>query len=79
MAAADAATRARVAKAGGDGRAAAMSEQEREASARTAANAAHRPATLARRIVRAWPDLSAEERAEVIGILTTGLPLARRR
>lgn len=79
MQAADEATRSRVARSGGEGRAAAMTAGERAASAGAAGAAGHRPAALARRIVKAWSDLSDADRAEVIGILTTGLPLARRR
>lgn len=78
MQSADADTRARVARAGGAGRAAAMTAEQRSESARTAVRAAHRPAALARRIVKAWPDLDPEERAEVLGILTASLPLRRR-
>lgn len=79
MGSADPETRTRVGKAGGAGRAAALTAAERAASARAAARVANAPPALARRIVRAWPDLSAEDQAEVIGILTAGLPLARRR
>lgn len=77
MQVADAPTRARVASSGGVGRARALTTDERADSARIAALASHRPAALARRIVKAWPDLSDEERAEVLGILTTGLPVRK--
>jgi hypothetical protein len=69
MQSADDATRTRVARAGGDGRAAALTPAERSASAAQAGAAGHRPAALARRIVKAWPDLVAEERAEVLAVL----------
>lgn len=71
-------TRKAVTSAGGRGRAAAMTAQERAASARQAGRAGHSPAALARRIVKAWPDLTDTERAEVLGILTTGLPVRKR-
>lgn len=62
-------TRARVTSAGGHGRARALTPDQRTASASSAARAAHSPAALARRIVKAWPDLSPAERAEVRAIL----------
>jgi len=62
-------TRRRVTAAGGHGRAASLTAQERAASASTAAKAAHSPAALARRVARAWPELSRAERAEVRAIL----------
>lgn len=46
-----------------------MTPDERTESARTAANAAHRPAALARRIARAWPTLDRAGRKEVRDIL----------
>lgn len=71
-------TRKAVTTAGGYGRAAAMTAEERSASARQAGRAGHSPGALARRIVKAWPDLTDAERAEVLGILTIGLPLRKR-
>lgn len=62
-------TRRTVTSAGGRGRAAALTPTERTASARTAANAAHAPANLARRIAKRWPELTQAERAEVRAIL----------
>lgn len=61
--------RARVTSAGGHGRAVALTAEQRTEGARAAANAAHAPATLARRIVKAWPKLNRTERAEVREIL----------
>lgn len=55
-----------------------MTAEERSASARQAGRAGHSPGALARRIVKAWPDLTDAERAEVLGILTIGLPLRKR-
>jgi len=46
-----------------------MSAEERAASAALAARGAHTPLTLARRIAKAWPALSAPERAAVIEVL----------
>lgn len=66
---ADGETRERVARAGGQASAAAMTAERRADRARTAAAAAHQPAALARRIVKAWPELDKDERAEVISIL----------
>jgi len=60
------------ARAAGQARAASMTADERAESARNAANAAHRPAALARRIVKAWPALSRAERAELREILREG-------
>jgi hypothetical protein len=71
-------TRTRVAAAGGHGRAAALTGDQRSAISATGARAMHTPTALARRIVKYWPDLSDAERAEVIGILTAGLPLRTR-
>jgi hypothetical protein len=68
----DSETRQRVTSAGGRGRALALTPEERAESARTAANSAHRPANLARRIVKAWPSLSRAERAEVREVLRGG-------
>lgn len=65
----DGATRARVTRTGGQARAAALSPDERAASASAAGRAGHAPAALARRIVKAWPALAADERAEVRAIL----------
>lgn len=65
----DSDTRARVTAAGGRARAEALTPEARAASASKAARAAHSPAALARRIVKAWPDLSRAERAEVRDIL----------
>jgi len=62
-------TRRRVTAAGGHGRAASLTEEERTASASTAARAAHRPAALARRIAKAWRETDRAERAEVREIL----------
>jgi hypothetical protein len=59
---------------GGRGRAEALTPEERAESARTAARSAHAPATLARRIVKAWPELSRTERAEVREILAVLAP-----
>lgn len=74
----DPGTRARVTSSGGHARAAALTADARASVARTGGQAAHTPASLARRIVKAWPDLDDTERAEVLGILTTGLPLRKR-
>lgn len=74
MASADAATRSRVASSGGAARGAALSPDERTALARSAANAAHTPAAVARRLVRMYrglPDGDAR-RAEVLDILREG-------
>lgn len=65
----DRATRQAVTSAGGRARAAAMSADERAAVAAAGARAVNSPAGLARRIVKAWPSLSASERAEVRAIL----------
>lgn len=62
-------TRQAVTAAGGRGRAAALSPDERAAIAAAGARAVNSPAGLARRIVKAWPGLSADERAEVRAIL----------
>src|SRR5689334_11188185 len=64
-------TRRRVTSAGGHGRAVKLTPEQRAASAAAAARAMHSPASLANRIVRAWPDLSRAERAEVRQILAT--------
>lgn len=58
-------------KVGGQARAAALSAEERAAIAAAGARAVNSPAGLARRIVKAWPGLSAVERAEVLAILET--------
>jgi hypothetical protein len=78
MQSADVQTRARVASSGGRGRAAALTADERASGAAAAGRAGHAPAAMARRIVKAWPTLSDEERGEVLGVLTAGLPLRRR-
>lgn len=65
----DPATRQRVTSAGGQGRAAALTPEQRAAIASAGAAASRSPAALARRIVKAWPDLSRAERAEVREIL----------
>ncbi len=57
------------ARAGGHGRAAALTDTQRTESARRAATAAHRAEALARRIVKAWPTLSDTERDTVRAIL----------
>lgn len=69
MQSANAETRTRVASAGGKGRAATMTPQERADAARLAGAAGHRPAALARRIAERWSDLDEAERAEVLTIL----------
>lgn len=80
MAANDAGVRKTVASAGGRARQANGDPAELLATRRAAAAAVNSPAALARRLVRAWAaGLEEEERAEVLGILTAGLPLARRR
>lgn len=71
--------RARVTSAGGQARAAALTAEERAAIARQGAAHTNAPAALARRIVKAWPTLDADEQAEVIAVLTEALPLSRRR
>jgi hypothetical protein len=63
-------TRQAVTAAGGRGRAAALTPDERAAIAAAGARAVNSPAGLARRIVKAWPGLSAEEQDEVRTILT---------
>lgn len=67
-------TRKAVTAAGGRARAAALSPEERSAIARAGAAKANRPASLARRIVDAWPSLSRAERAEVREILAAVMP-----
>lgn len=59
----------RLAPAGGRARAAAMSAEERAKMTRAGAAAINSPAGLARRIIKAWPSLSDEQRAEVDEIL----------
>ncbi|MET7417687.1 hypothetical protein [Dactylosporangium sp. NPDC005555] len=56
-------------KLGGRARAAALAPGERAAIAAAGARAANAPAALARRIVKAWPVLAADERDEVRAIL----------
>ena len=58
--------RARIA---GQARQATMTPDERADAARLAGSSAHRPAVLARRIVRMWPGLDVDERDEVRRIL----------
>lgn len=47
------------------------------ATRRSAAAATNAPANLARRIVKAWPELSRTERAEVRAILAPLMPRPR--
>ena len=67
-------TRKAVTSAGGHGRAAALTGEERAAVARSGGRASHTPASLARRIVKAWPGLSRAERNEVRAILAPLMP-----
>lgn len=69
-------TRARVTAAGGHGRAAALTAEQRAAISSAGARAAHTPAARARQIRKAWPSLSDAERVEVLAILR---PLKRHR
>jgi hypothetical protein len=71
-------TRARVSADGGVGRAAKLSPQRRAEIARAAAKERFAPRRLAEGIVRAWPDLDDEERAEVLDVLVAGLPVTAR-
>ena len=69
MAATDPETRARVTAAGGRARAEAMTAEQRASVAGAAGAAGHRPVALARRIVKAWPNLTEAERDELRGVL----------
>jgi hypothetical protein len=69
MAANDPGVRKAVAAAGGRARAAKASPQALAAAGRAGAAGLHAPATLARRIVKAWPGLSQTERNEIRRIL----------
>lgn len=62
-------TRKAVTSAGGRRRAEALSASQRATIAAQGARAVNSPAGLARRIVKAWPVLSEDERAEVRAIL----------
>jgi hypothetical protein len=64
-------TRRVVASAGGRARIDALSPEQATVLGRAGAARANAPASLARRIAKAWPALSAEERAEVRAILRT--------
>ena len=57
------------ARVAGRARMASMTPEERSDVARAGAAAANRPAALARRIAKAWPELPAFERAIVLKIL----------
>jgi hypothetical protein len=71
-------TRAVVTSAGGRGRAALPAEQLSQIN-RAGAAAINSAAGLARRIVKRWPELTEDERAEVLDVLVGGgLPLSRR-
>jgi hypothetical protein len=62
---------------GGQARAEALSPDERVEIAKAGARAAHSPARMAQRIVKAWSSLSRAERAEVRGILRDGEVIPR--
>ena len=63
------ATRRAVTSAGGRARAAKVAPAEQFAARGRGGSAANKPASLARRIAKQWPDLTRAERAEVREIL----------
>jgi hypothetical protein len=71
-------TRTERATRAGQASAASRTPDERAETARAGAAAAHRPAVLARRIARAWENLTTDEQREVREILRDAGVIPRR-
>lgn len=72
------ATRAKVTSAGGRARAELPAARLSRINS-AGGKAINSPVGLAKRLVKKWPDLGDDERADVLDILVGGLPLSRRR